>query len=176
LGLGFYNKSIYDHYLGFLFPAPFILIGVLLSKLISDKLAFKIVGSLLLVSLIAINLIGNPLRKEPNRLLQRSINVSKVIEENSGGKPFNLGVIADTNYNDGYEYFFLKDKYPVVDIDSQNPSSITEQLFVVCELLPTSKCDPTHSAKAEVANFGWSKIDKSWEVDGTIVYRLVHSI
>jgi hypothetical protein len=52
---------------------------------------------------------------------------------------------------------------------------VADQLFVVCELIPNSKCDPTHSPKAQVASFGWSKIDSSWEVDGAIVYKLVHS-
>jgi hypothetical protein len=38
-----------------------------------------------------------------------------------------------------------------------------------------SKCDPTHNSKAQVAAFGWSKIDQQWNIDGTILYRLVHS-
>jgi 4-amino-4-deoxy-L-arabinose transferase-like glycosyltransferase len=176
IGLALYNKSVYNHYFGFLFAAPFLLVGIVISKLLSTGVFGKILGGVLVVLLISVNLVANPLRSEPNRLLQRSINVSKIIEENSGGRPFNLAVIADTNYEDGYEYFLLKDNYPVVDIDSQIPGTITSQLFAVCELSPSLKCDPTHSAKAEVANFGWSKIDTSWEVEGVTIYRLVHSI
>lgn len=175
LGFGIYKQSIYDHYFGFLFAVPFLLIGVIISKMLSGKLLIKIIGIVFFLYLIVVNLIASPIRKDPNRLLGRSIDVSKVIEENSGSQPFNLAVIADTNYEDGYEYFLLKDRYPVVDIDSQVPGTITNQLFVVCELLPTSRCDPTHSPKAQVANFGWSKIDSSWEVDGTIVYKLIHT-
>ena len=175
IGFGIYKQNIYDHYFGFLFAAPFLLIGIITSKLWSKGIIFKILASALLVYLVAVNIIASPLRKEPNKLLQRSIHVSKVIEENSGGEPLNLAVIADTNYEDGYKYFLLKDNYPVVSIDAQVPSSVAKQLFVVCELIPNSKCDPTHSPKAQVASFGWSKIDNSWEVDGAIVYRLVHS-
>ncbi len=175
VGFGIYKQNIYDHYFGFLFPVPFFFIGVIISKLISGRIPAKILGAVLLVYLILINLVSSPLLKEPNKLLQRSIHVSKIIEENSEGQKFNIAVIADTNYEAGYKYFLLKDGYPVVDIDSQVKESVTKQLFVVCELLPNSKCDPTHSPKAEVANFGWSKIDKSWEVDGTIVYKLVHT-
>lgn len=175
LGLGFYNQAIYDHYLGFIFPAPFLLTGLIISKLTSGRIFLKFLGYAILLYLIVINLVGNPLRKDPNRLLQRSINVAEVIKENFLGEPFNLAVIAETNYEAGYKYFLLKDYLPVVDIDSQRKDTITDQLFVVCELLPTTRCDPTHSAKAEVANFGWSVIDRIWEVDGILVYKLVHS-
>ncbi len=176
VGLGVYQKSIYDHYFGFLFPVPFILISVFISRLVSGKTIFKIFGYLLLAFLVYISLINNPLRKAPNRLLARSIHVADVIGKNSNGEPFNLGVIADTNYVDGYKYFLLKDGYSVIDIDPQLSNTITTQLFVVCELLPNEKCDPTHSPKAEIANFGWSTIEEIWEVDGALVYKLVHSI
>jgi len=175
IGFGLYKQNIYDHYFGFLFAVPFLLIGIFISKLLSGGKITKILGSAALICLVYVNLVASPLLKEPNKLLQRSIHVSKVIEENSSGTPFNLAVIADTNYEDGYKYFLLKDNYPVVSIDAQVPSSVADQLFVVCELIPNSKCDPTHSPKAQVASFGWSKIDSSWEVDGAIVYKLVHS-
>ena len=68
----------------------------------------------------------------------------------------------------------MKDNFPITDIDAQRPETITDQLFAVCELFPAEKCDPTHNPKAQVANFGWSKIDQKWEVDGAIIYRLVH--
>ena len=175
LGLGLYSKEIYDHYFGFLFTVPFIIAGIIISWLISRGKLFKILGFGLLIYLIVISLTANPLLKEPNRLLQRSIDVSKVIEKNNDQKPFNLAVIADNNYEAGYEYFLLKDNYPVIEIDPQISATITNQLFAVCELIPNSKCDPTHNPKAQVASFGWSKIEDSWEVDGAIVYKLLHA-
>ena len=176
IGLALYRKSIYDHYLGFIFPVPFLLIGILISTLSSAGRVWKWLGCAFLAYLIVINLMANPLLTSPHRLLQGSIDASKVIEQNSGGKPFNLAVIADNNYEAGYEYFLLRDNYPVVEIDAQKPDTITNQLFVVCELLPSNKCDPTHNPKAQVANFGWSKIEGEWSVDATMVYKLVHSI
>jgi 4-amino-4-deoxy-L-arabinose transferase-like glycosyltransferase len=175
IGFGLYKQNIYDHYFGFVFAVPFLLIGIFISTLLSDGKILKLLGVILLGYLIVVNLINNPLRKEPNKLLQRTIDVSKVIEKYSGGQPFNLAVIADNNYEAAYEYFLMKDNYPVMDIDAQITSTITNQLFAVCELIPVAKCDPTHNPKAQVANFGWSKIENSWNVDGTIVYKLVHS-
>jgi hypothetical protein len=158
-----------------MFPVPFLLIGILISNLVSMGRILKWFGLALLVYLAAINLAANPFLKSPHRLLQGAIDASKTIEQNSSGKPFNLAVIADNNYEAGYEYFLLRDNYPVIEIDSQKPDTITDQLFVVCELLPSNKCDPTHNPKAQVANFGWSKIESKWYVDATVVYKLVHS-
>jgi len=174
LGFGLYKQNIYDHYFGFLFAVPYFLIGIFISYFLKIGKLGKIVGGGLVLYLIIVNLIQNPLRYSPNNQLGRASHVAAKIEQESGNMRFNLGVIAERNYEDGYKYFLLKDNQPVVNIDSQSKDSITDQLFVVCELEKT-KCDPTHNPSAAVANFGWSKIDSSWEVDGVILYRLVHS-
>lgn len=175
LGLALYKQNIYDHYYGFIFAVPYFLIGIAVSILGRYKMIGKVAGLIAVAYLVFVNVMNSPLRYAPNNQLQRAFDVAKKIEEESGGNRFNLGVIAERNYEDGYKYFLLKDKASVVDIDSQVKGSITNQLFAVCELSPTSKCDPTHNSSAAVANFGWSKIDSSWEVDGVIVYKLVHT-
>lgn len=175
LGFGLFKQNIYDHYFGFIFAVPFLLIGSFISMMFKSGKILKWLGVLAVGYLVVINFVGSPLRKEPNKLLQRSIDVSKVIERESKGERFNLAVIAETNYEDGYKYFLLKDNYPVIDIDSQKPDTIADQLFAVCELIPSDKCDPTHNPKAQVANFGWSKIEGSWDVSGAIVYKLTHT-
>ena len=107
--------------------------------------------------------------------MKRSAEVAEKIKNEYNNKPFNLAVIAERNYEDGYQYFLEKMELPVVDIDAQrSEETIKDQLFVVCEL-PKEKCDPTHSPKAEVANFGWSKIEKEWELAGVVLYKLEHS-
>ena len=174
IGFGIYKQNIYDHYYGFVFSVPYLLIGIFVSFLFKYKLLGKVVGSTLLVYLVVVNLMQNPLKSQPGYQLDRASNVAEKIKVESHGSKFNLGVIAERNYEDGYKYFLLKDNQPVVSIDSQVKDSITDQLFVVCEL-EKSKCDPTHNASAAVANFGWSKIDNSWEVDGVLLYRLIHS-
>lgn len=174
VGFGIYKQNIYDHYFGFLFVVPYLLIGALTAFILKDGKLGKVLGVAIIIYLVGVNLVQNPLRFSPNNQLQRAIDVSKRIEEESKGERFNLGVIAERNYEDGYKYFLLKDNQPVIGIDSQVEDSITNQLFVVCEL-EKSKCDPTHNATASVANFGWSKIDGSWDVDGVIIYKLVHS-
>jgi len=175
VGLSLYKQHIYDHYFGFIFPALFILVGAISQK-IWDKFGYD--GKILVTSgfclLVVVNLLNNPLRYPPNAQMWRAIEVAKLIDEKAGGQEFNLAVIAQQNYEDGYQYFLEKHGAKVMDIDAQKPETVKSQLFVVCEL-PEVKCDPTHNSKTEVANFGWSKIESEWEVEGLTLYKLVHT-
>jgi 4-amino-4-deoxy-L-arabinose transferase-like glycosyltransferase len=176
IGLGLYKQHIYDHYFGFFFTAPPLLIGGM-TQYIKDNFAYwwKPFLFVFFIYAIYVNVANSPLKYPPNKQMQRAIAVAEKIQDESGGKPLNLAVVAERNYEDGYKYFLEKWGEPVIDIDPQkSDETITGQLFVVCEL-PRVECDPTHNPKAEVANFGWSKITGEWEVAGTTVYRLVHS-
>jgi 4-amino-4-deoxy-L-arabinose transferase-like glycosyltransferase len=172
IGFGIYKQPIYDHYFGFLFPASFLLTAFFLTLILESK--FKIFGVIALGILIYVNLINNPLQFSPNMQMNRSINVANKILEVTNGKPFNLAVLAERNYEDGYRYFLDINDAIVLHADVWDKSTISDTLMVVCEM-EKSKCDPTHSPEAEVANFGWSKIENEWIVDGVIIYKLIHS-
>ncbi len=174
IGFGVYKQSIYDHYFGFVFVVPFLILGGLFSKMLAKGVLAKILALVLIGVVIYVNLVQNPLRYSPNNQLKRSMNVSQKIIDLAGGKEFDLAVLAERNYEDGYRYFLELNDAKVLHADRWDPSTIADQLFVICEM-EEKKCDPTHSPKAEVANFGMSKIDEKWEVDGVIIYRLLHS-
>lgn len=175
IGFGLYKQHIYDHYYGFLFPAPFILIGGFVEDVFEN---LSKIGKILLITaltiLFIINILKSPLRYHPNNQLQRSINVANKILEITDNKPFNLAVLAERNYEDGYRYFLELNNANVLNADTWDKNTISDTLMVVCEM-EEIKCDPTHSPKAEVANFGWSKIESQWNVDGVIIYKLVHN-
>ena len=176
IGLGVYKQHIYDHYYGFFFPAPFLLVGGLAQEIVNRARTLGVIVVLMAFILLLIsNLAENPLKYAPNRQMQRTKEVSAKIEEEARGGRFNLAVLAERNYEDAYQYFLEKNGAPVVDIDAQRvEETITEQLFVVCELAK-EKCDPTRDPKAQVANFGWSKIKDEWEIAGVVLYKLVHT-
>lgn len=174
IGFGIYKQNIYDHYFGFVFAVPFLMYGVFIDGFIKLNKLTKFIGVFLTLYLIYISLINSPLSLTPNNQLRRAGNVAEKIAVEAGGSEYNLAVLAERNYQDGYKYFLLNKGSKVVEIDAQRPETIKEQLFVVCEMLP-EKCDPPHSPRAEVANFGWSKIENTWEVDGVLVYKLIHS-
>jgi 4-amino-4-deoxy-L-arabinose transferase-like glycosyltransferase len=177
IGLSLYRNEIYDHYLGFMFPAPFILIGAFAQEIYER---YQSLGRFLVVLglavLVIINLQNNPFKDTPNRQLQRTRQVANKIFEESNGEKFNFAVIADRNYEGAYQYFLESWNAPIVMIDPQRyDETLAEQLFVVCEYEDKTKCQPTSNPKAEVANFGWSRIDKQWEVGGIILFKLVHN-
>jgi 4-amino-4-deoxy-L-arabinose transferase-like glycosyltransferase len=172
IGFGLYKQNVYDHYFGFLFPVPFLLIGATLQEIYKTK--YKLVSVLIFGFLVILNLSSNPFKYQPNYQMQRAKNVSTKVLEITQGKPFNLAVLAERNYEDGYRYFMDVSGATVLHADRWDKNTISEVLMVICEK-EENKCDPTHSAKAEVANFGWSKIEDKWIVDGVIIYKLVHS-
>jgi len=165
-GLSLYKGSKLDHYMGFIFPAPFLLLGALTSKL---NKYIALAGVLVLV---VVNLLNNPLRSEPNRQMVRSRQVATFIWQKAEGERFNLATIGGSR--DSYQYFLLLWGARVVDADPNSvPLTVTDQLFIVCEL-PKEKCDPLHDPSAWIMNFGWSKIAQSWEVGGVNLYKLTH--
>lgn len=175
IGLGVYKQQIYDHYYGFLFPAPFILVGGIASVLIA-KASFRGVWlvTVALVFLAYFSIIESPLRFSPNNQLQRTEEVASLIRADVGEEKYNLAVIAERNYEDAYQFFLEKWGTGVVDIDAQRvDETITNQLYVVCEL-QKDECQPTTNPKTEVANFGWSVVEREWDVAGVTVYRLIH--
>lgn len=177
LGFAFYKLPIYDHYFGFLFPAPFLLLGGLvqgIGKMIKPKVLSVSIFVIALLALFAVNIISSPLRFAPNRQLERSQDVARKVLSEEQGKPFDLAVLAERNYEDGYRYFMELWGATVLHADRWDQKTIVNDLIVICEM-EEKKCDPTHSPKAEVANFGMSKIDAKWEVDGVIIYRLLHT-
>lgn len=173
-GLALYKGSIYDHYLGFLFPAPFLLLGAFVQNLGKTKIWYLIFGIYLLF-LTFINLKSSPVLSPPNMQMPRAISVAKVIQEKANGERFNLATISHLNNRDVYQYFLMIWGAPVVDT---NPSStaftITDQLFVVCEL-PREKCDPVNNPSAWITNFGWTRIVDEWSVWGGTLFKLGHN-
>ena len=106
--------------------------------------------------------------------MQRAKNVSEKVLQVVDGRPFNLAVLAERNYEDGYRYFMDVADATVLHADRWDKATIADTLMVICEK-PEKDCDPTHSPKAEVANFGWSTISEQWTVDGVQIYKLIHS-
>lgn len=177
VSLSLYKESIYDHYFGFVFPALFLLLSSVLYEISkAGRFVGKIISFALFAFLVSLNIYLSPLKDPPSYQLERSIRVAEKIANESGGRKFNLAVIAERNYEGAYLYFLDLWKTQVSLIDPQKAEeTIADQLFVVCEYGDKKKCQPTSNPKAEVANFGWSKIEKMWELEGIVLFKLVHN-
>ncbi|MFH0937196.1 MAG: glycosyltransferase family 39 protein [Candidatus Daviesbacteria bacterium] len=164
LGLLLYKKEIYDHYLGFLSPAPFLLVGGAVNLL---KERWQIIAiSMGIILLGSLNLLKNPLLLPPNNQLTRTQEIAKFVINESKNKPFNFALLASRNYDSAYQFYLdlYGHKPKVVPVD------VTDQLFVVCE---DENCNPVVSPKYEIAAFGMTKVDWENYVAGVKVYRLV---
>jgi len=176
IGLGVYKQEIYAHYFGFFYAGAFLMLGASVAIIRDIRWRLGTLISFLIVGFIALTqLQASPLQYPPSNQLGRTIEVADKMIEISGGDLFNIAVIAERNYEGAYQYFLERENANFVIIDPERlEETIAPQLLVVCEL-PKDKCDPTHNDKAEVANFGWSKIAEEHEVAGVIVFKLVHT-
>ncbi len=176
---GFYKKPIYDYYLVFLFPLPFLMIGYLLSR-IADLKKGKIfygayLSGLLLVGLLVLNLMHNPFRFEPNKQKDQIKNISEFVISKLDDKPFNFALITPGNSDHGYRYYMeiygrkpVTIETPAVDPDRR---TVTTQLMVVCE---DPECKPLGDPLYEVAGFGTAVIKGQWDLKHVKVFKLGH--
>jgi 4-amino-4-deoxy-L-arabinose transferase-like glycosyltransferase len=170
LGLSLYKQHVYDHYLGFINPAVFILFSYLLIWLYSRfKLSRPLVW-IAIIFLIAKAILTSHFFQSPNRQISTSQQIVDSIIADSGSNPFNLALLAKQNYDSSYRYLFSLKNAPVKDAHDQ----ITQQLYVICEPWQID-CQPINNPQWEVASFGWAKIDKQWEINGITVFRLIHN-
>lgn len=174
MGLALYKQTIFDHYLGFLNPVPYLLLGgviPLVNKLKQHliKQTFLAFLMILFIALIFLNLEIVPLLNPPNKQLQRTQEIAKFVIAESNNKPFNFALIAEHNYDSAYQYY--------LDIYNHKPKmlpfNITDQLFVVCEDII---CNPINHPKYEIAAFGWAEIVAEKGIYGVRIYKLAHNI
>lgn len=164
-GLALYKQNIYDHYLGFLNPALFILLG----GLMVFKQKWVVYGAAILVLvLVVVNLQNIPIKNPPNNQLVRTQEIAKYIISETGEKPFNFALIAKSNYDDAYQFYLYKYGHK----PKQVPFDITDQLFVVCE---DSECNPVVNPKQEISHFGMTKVEWEKEFQGVKIYKLIHN-
>jgi 4-amino-4-deoxy-L-arabinose transferase-like glycosyltransferase len=172
---GFYKKTIYDYYLGFLFPLPFLFVGYFISSLVQKKWYLKIGGVVIFSILFAINIEAMPFRYPPNRQLNQVKTISQFVLDKTNGKPYNFALITRGNSDYAYRYFFtIWGRSPVTILNFQidpRRTSVTDQLLVVCEI---QDCAPLGNSLWEVAGFGRAEIAGKWPISVVQVYRLVH--
>lgn len=170
LGLGVYKQHVYVHYLGFIYPAVYLLIGAIIGYLATGKgLILKFLSALIIVFLVYLNIYQSPAFGSPNRQLQRTEAAADLIIKESKGQPFNFGLIAKQNYDESYRYF-LENKHSALEPDQ---NKITDQLFVICE--DGDSCQPEGNSQYQIAVFGIAHVENQWQIDYLKIYRLIHT-
>ncbi len=141
VSLGLYKQHLYAHYFGFLFPAIFIIVGVLINK-------FKIVGIPLLIFITYLSFTNNLFIQKPNYQLQHAKNIGTAINNHlySNDGLYNISMLA--SYNDFRaqapryfvnqnqllsmeEYSSAKTLFIIVDDPSKWPDNINSDIWEI---------------------------------------------
>ena len=166
--LRLYAGQIFDYYFGTIFPAPFLLIGLIVFlfwKNIFLRFGISVISILLIAFFIDHGFYKTP----PNKLIDQTSRITDFVNEKSDNRPYNFALISESNSNHAYRYFLeTKDNSP-----KQLEEIVTEQLLIVCE---SKKCEPLGYPLWEVAAFGRAEIAEEWELKeyGIKVFRLIH--
>lgn len=174
----FYTKPIYDYYLGFMFPLPFLLVGNFLShvtKIKKYKIISTAIAAAVFISLVVFNLSGAPFFSTPNKQKDQAKNIAEFVISKTNNQPYNFALLTRGNSDHVYRYFLEVENRPPVTIqnliDDPERKSVTGQLIVICEY---PECQPLGNALWEVAGFGRAEIVGEWEVPFVKIYRLIH--
>lgn len=171
---GFYKKGIYDYYFGLFFALPFLLVALVLRNIRVHWFG-NVAVLIAVLGLLYFNWEGRPFKFPPNNQLGQAQMIAKAAYEKTGGKPYNFALMAQSNSDHVYRYFFeIWGDPPVVIENAQiDPErrSVTDQLIIICEL---EECKPLGASLWEIAGFGRAEIDGEWQVSFVRVMRLVH--
>ena len=178
---GLYKKPIYDYYMVFMFPLPFLLIGNLLGKVVDLKMGKiwygLVLGTILFVSIFGYNLYYQPFQYQPNRQKAQAEEISKFVIAQTDNRPYNFALLSSGSGNSDYAYVYYLTILGHVPVTIQPPSAdpqrktVTDQLMVVCE---DRGCKPLGNPLWEIAGFGQSDVWKSWDVSVVKVYKMIH--
>ena len=175
LGVGSYQGQLNDHYFGYLFPLPFLLLGLTGSWLLKRKIGIPVfIGGVVVLSYFMIKNLY--FWQRPNRMLSQVQEIDRTVLTYADGKPYNLGLISSFNTDHSYRYYLeLWNRAPVI---IENPGidptrqTVTSQLVVICE---EKKCEPLGNPRWEIAGFGRAEIAESkMGPAGISIYKLVH--
>lgn len=175
LGIGSYQGALHDHYFGYMYPLPFLLLGAAGSWLASRKTgAFVFIGGTAVLTFFMIKNLY--LWQPPNQMLSQIRQIDQTVLRYAGNQPYNLGLISSFNTDHAYRYYLEVWGKPPVTIE--NPANdpqrrtVTDQLIVICE---EKKCEPLGHPNWEIAGFGRARIEISeMGPAGISIYKLVH--
>ncbi|OGV91070.1 hypothetical protein A3A66_00465 [Microgenomates group bacterium RIFCSPLOWO2_01_FULL_46_13] len=133
LGTSFYNSGVFDHYLGFVFPAPFILSGVCLAKLWRRHWLLKPLVASIIGIFIVVNLRVMPIWQPASPPVTAYADAAKTILGLVGpGAKYNITLLSDTrDYKAmNYRYFLEVGSHPPASAEDYDK---LDELYVIME-------------------------------------------
>ncbi len=174
LTIPLYQGTIYDHYLGFIFPTPFLLFGLVISKMWTKKIG-KIFALIIVLFLFVFNLKQTNLFSGvgPNYQIERRKMVASLIAQDVNNRKFNIALVAPTGDFLAMNYRYFLELFGKIPEDYGNFDKI-DVLYVIEE---KSWVSPEQLGLWEVGTFGPFVVEKDWTFDFQVmVYKLEHKI
>lgn len=167
-GMGMYRGHWHYHYFGFLFPVPYLLFGLLLSRISSRPAKLLILTLTISISIFMATTL--PIWGQGSNLINQTHQIASTAAALASGKDYNFALITPGNSDHAYRFFLEKDGTPPTPLEQQ----VTSQLIIVCEQEPDT-CEPLGHPLWEIAGFGRAKIDEVRVIHpGISVFRLIH--
>lgn len=123
IGLSLYTGDVFDHYIGFLFPLPFIILGVILDWIWQKKQIIpRIAVASIIFLIIVINIREYSFFKPLGWQIDDIKKVSQIIAEDAGTKTYNVVLLDDTkDYRAmNYRYFLEMANARISDVSNYN--------------------------------------------------------
>ncbi len=157
---GLYTGDLHDHYLGFLFPVPFILVGTWFEhrgwrRFLGRGLFFI----LFLANIFRLDPVSG---REPNHQIERSRQVGEAIARDvAEGESFNLALISPTLDFRAMNYRYFVEVYgrPAKGLDEY---ADLDTLYVIIE---GEDLRPVGLTAWEIDTFGESELVDAWRFD-----------
>lgn len=168
----FYRGTLHDHYLGFLFPTPFLLAGFFFSRLWVNRFG-KVIVIVGLVFFLGLNLSKTNIFSGagPNWQIQRTRQVSQTIAQDVGKKSFNLALVSPTG-----DFMALNYRY-FLELFGKNPEDYGnfDKIDILYVIEEAKWVSPEELGLWEVGTFGPFTNTRDWTFDfQVVVYRLEH--
>jgi len=125
--------------------------------------------------MVIVNWQGRPFLHEPNKQLAQVRNIAEFTFEKIENQPYNFALVAPTNTDHAYRYFFEIWGNPPITIENKaldpERETVTDQLLVICE---NTDCEPLGHSLWEIAGFGRAEIEAEWSLPFVKIFKLVH--
>lgn len=131
LAMGLYGGTVYDHYLNFLLPLPFLFLGFIFVWLRQLRQQFWL--PMVAILLIVFNLKGFDVATKEVKDIERTKRFTEEIIKRAKGEAFSFTLTSSRSFSDlHYRYFFMRNLAVPMNITSNDYRT----LFLVCEKTP----------------------------------------
>lgn len=130
-GLAAYRSSVFDHYISFFFPATFLILGSILSRLSDWKPGWIVVG------VFIVGYLGYNIPRMPLHTLGWTVDEMKAVSQTitdrvKPGEKYNIVLLSETKdiYGENYRYFLNTTENPPLRLEHFGE---VETLFIIDE-------------------------------------------